>query len=207
MPALDVVAPVLLGGDPTRRTHARRLVHRRPPGRRVRRARRLDPSGQRAGSAGEALGVVEAALQLDLELLGEHLVAAARRARPSSTGGTIGSPTTPRRGASAGSILPFGRICSLPPIPTGHDRHAELHREVGGARRTASATSGPCRRVPSGKIATGSPGASTASSARIAPRSAVPARPGPHPSAVEEPAAERLTRTARPWPGTGPCAS
>ena len=46
-------------------------------------------------------------------------VAARRRARPSTAGGTIGLPTTTATRCSRGRILPLGRMCSLPPTPTG----------------------------------------------------------------------------------------
>ena len=119
MAALDLVAPVLLGGSAP--TVAGRRVHRRPPGRRLGRARRLTSPTARAVS-GPALGVVEAALQLRLELLGQ--LGRGRAAGPAleHRRRDRAARPTPRPGAMRGSTLPFGRMCSLPPMPTGHDR-------------------------------------------------------------------------------------
>ena len=52
--------------------------------------------------------------------------------------------------------MPFGEDVLAAADADRHDRHAELHREVRGAVEQVAIV-GPAARVPSGKIATGSP--------------------------------------------------
>ncbi len=83
MATLDQAAPVLLGGPMP--DDARRRVHRRSPGRRLRRARRLTDADQPARRAASSKQRCSSSWSCAVKR-----VAAARRARPSSTGGMIG---------------------------------------------------------------------------------------------------------------------
>ncbi len=69
----------------------------------------------------------------------------------------MGSPTDTATRWMRGNTLPFGRMCSLPPMPTGTIGTPSLTAR-NAAPANSSPISGPERRVPSGNTATGDPG-------------------------------------------------
>ena len=137
-----------------------------------------------ASSACDPQRLGEHALELGGELVGE-LGGRGAAGASSSTGGTIGSPTTTATRCGRGKNLPLGRMCSLPPMPTGTIGTPSFTARYAAPSNRSARASGPPARVPSGNTATGSPRASTASSARSAPRSAVPRSTWTAPSAVK----------------------
>ena len=84
------------------------------------------------------------------------LVAALGGPGPRAPAAGSARPTDDRDPVEPREHLALRRGCARSADADRHDRHAQLHREVGGAANS-SAISGPAWRVPSGKIATGSP--------------------------------------------------
>ena len=173
MPALDALASLVFSGAPTvdsrdhpitddRAAEASASLARTSPGSR---RRPRPPKKQTTIKAELGAGYLKRA-----PVSASDVGSASADAEASAT---IGSPTRPP-GVRSGQHMCAGRISSLPPIPTGTIR-TPLQRQVGEAWNGVPQLRTVASR-PSGKIASGSPSTSSASTghkrrAMMVPRS------------------------------------